>query len=69
MNRARWIFFLLALALVIIGAGMLVSHQSGALGPAPAGQHAVAKLDVDQFQRAFNAASDQTRLLVTFSPT
>ncbi|HLQ66345.1 MAG TPA: hypothetical protein VK123_03835 [Candidatus Limnocylindrales bacterium] len=57
----------MAAALVIIGAGMLSNH--GALGPAPAGQHAISKLNVDQFQSAFNAASDQTRLLVTFSPT
>jgi hypothetical protein len=58
---------MLAVALVIIGAGMLSNR--GALGPAPAGQHAVAKLNVDQFQKAFNTAADQTRLLVTFSPT
>ena len=68
MNRSRWIFSAVAAALVILGVGML-SNRGGALGPAPAGQHAVSKMDVDQFQKAFNAASDQTRLLVTFSPT
>jgi len=70
MNRAKWIFLILAAALVVIGAGMLASRRdSGTLGPAPAGQPAVAQLVVGQLQKAFNAAADQTRLLVTFSPT
>jgi len=70
MNRAKWIFLILAAALVVIGAGMLAGRRdSRGLGPAPAGQPAVAQLVTGQFQKAFNAAADQTRLLVTFSPT
>lgn len=71
MDRTKWILLIAAAALLIVGVGVFVAGQEIRIpgGPAPAGQPAVAKLDVDQFQKAFNAAADQTRLLVTFSPT
>jgi len=36
---------------------------------APAGQPAVATLQLDSFRQAFNAAADRTRVVALFSPT
>jgi hypothetical protein len=36
---------------------------------APAGQPAVAALQLDSFRQAFNAAADRTRVVALFSPT
>lgn len=60
-----------AAALLLAGVGVYVSGQETRVpgGAAPAGQPPVARLDFQQFQKAFNAAAGQPRLLVTFSPT
>jgi hypothetical protein len=38
-------------------------------GSAPAGQPAVAALQLDSFRQSFNAAADRTRVVALFSPT
>ncbi len=47
-------------------AAMLFGHVPAS---APAGQPAVAALQLDSFRQAFNAAADRTRVVVLLSPT
>jgi hypothetical protein len=60
----------LNVAVLLCSAG-LVAAMLFAYVPAnaPAGQFAVATLQLDSFRQAFNAAADRTRVLVLLSPT
>jgi hypothetical protein len=71
MAKTRGLLLIAAAALLVAGVGVYVSGQEtrGPWRPAPTGQPPVAKLDLEDFQKTFNAAADRPRLLLTFSPT
>ena len=61
MKRA--LIVVAALMLASAGWYLLSGHQ------APAGQTALANLDLDEFRAEFNRTSDRPRLIVLLSPT
>lgn len=60
----------LNVAVLLISTGLVAVMLFGYVpAGAPAGQPAVAKLQLAGFQQAFNAAADRPRVVVLLSPT
>jgi hypothetical protein len=60
----------LNVAVLLCSTGLVAAMLFGYVpAAAPAGQPAVAALQLDSFRETFNAAADRTRLVVLLSPT
>lgn len=64
-RRLAWVLGGIVLA-IVIAFGILRLQPPGT---APPGQPPVEKLEVERFRRTFNAASNETRVLILLSPT
>lgn len=64
-RRLMWILGGIVLT-VVMAIGFLRFQPPGT---APPGQPPVEKLDLERFRRSFNAASNETRVLLMLSPT
>ena len=69
VRSSRRIWVAMGVAALIVAALALFILRRDDPGVAPAGQPAVAAVDVDRFRQAFNAAAPEPRLLVLLSPT
>jgi hypothetical protein len=65
--RRRLLWILGGTLVAIVGAVVILRFQPP--GAAPPGQPPVEQLDVERFRRTFNAASNETRVLIMLSPT
>ena len=64
-RRLMWVLGGIVVA-IVLAIGILRLQPPGT---APPGQPPVEKLDVERFRGSFNAASNETRVLIMLSPT